>query len=76
VTRLPRADRPAGGRLRLRLLGQATVHLADRLLTFTSVLELDGDAGSLRYRFKRELRRDGVLIRERAWERRFRRDGH
>ena len=31
---------------------------------------------SLRYRFRRELRRDGVLIRERSWERRFRRDGH
>jgi hypothetical protein len=52
------------------------VHLRDRLLIFSSVLELDGDAESLRYRFKRELRRDGVLIRERSWERRFRRDGH
>jgi hypothetical protein len=52
------------------------VHLPDRLLTFQSVLELDGDVGSLRYRFRRELRRDGVLIRERAWEHRFRRDGH
>ena len=52
------------------------VHLPDRVLSFSSVLELDGDVSSLRYRFKRELRRDGVLIRERAWERRFRRDGH
>jgi len=52
------------------------VHLADRLLIFSSFLDLDGDADSLRYRFRRELRRDGVLIRERSWERRFRRDGH
>lgn len=52
------------------------VHVPDLLLVFSSVLELDGDAESLRYRFRRELRRDGVLIRERSWERRFRRDGH
>jgi putative CocE/NonD family hydrolase len=52
------------------------VHLPDRLLIFSSALDLDGDAESLRYRFRRELRRDGVLIRERSWERRFRRDGH
>jgi len=67
-------DRPAEASAR----GEARteVHLPDRVLTFSSVLELDGDVGSLRYRFKRELRRDGVLIRERAWEHRFRRDGH
>jgi predicted acyl esterase len=52
------------------------VHLPGRLLVFSSVLDLDGDAESLRYRFSRELRRDGILIRERRWERRFRRDGH
>jgi hypothetical protein len=52
------------------------VQLADRLLVFRSVLDLDGDAESFRYRFRRELRRDGVLIRERDWQRRFRRDGH
>ena len=52
------------------------VHLPGRLLVFSSVLDLDGDAESLRYRFRRELRRDGILIRERRWERRFRRDGH
>ncbi len=67
-------DRPAQASAR----GEARteVHLPDRLLIFNSVLELDGDAESLRYRFRRELRRDGVLIRERTWERRFRRDGH
>jgi hypothetical protein len=65
---------PAGASAR----GEARteIHLADRLLVTTSVLELDGDELSLRYRFRRELRRDGVLIRERTWERRFPRDGH
>jgi uncharacterized protein len=52
------------------------IHLPDRLLILSSVLDLDGDAESLRYRFRRELRRDGALIRERSWERRYRRDGH
>jgi hypothetical protein len=52
------------------------IHLADRLLVFTSVLDLDGDEEWLRYRFRRELRRDGALIRARCWDRRFRRDGH
>ena len=67
-------DRPAEASAR----GEARteVHLPDRLLIFSSFLDLDGDADSLRYRFRRELRRDGVLIRERSWERRFRRDGH
>jgi uncharacterized protein len=52
------------------------VHLPDRLLIFSSVLDLDGDEETLRYRFRRELRCDGVLVRERSWERRIRRDGH
>jgi hypothetical protein len=67
-------DRPAEASAR----GEARteVHLPDRLLIFSSALDLDGDAESLRYRFRRELRRDGVLIRERSWERRYRRDGH
>jgi putative CocE/NonD family hydrolase len=52
------------------------IHLAGRLLVFSSRLELDSDENWLRYRYRRELRRDGMLIRERNWERRFRRDGH
>ncbi len=52
------------------------IRLADRILELTSVLELAGDEQCLRYSFRRQLRRDGVLIRERHWERRFRRDGH
>ena len=47
------------------------VHLDGRLLVMSSTLDLDGDATSLRYRFRRELRSDGLVIRERAWERRF-----
>ena len=67
-------DRPAEASAR----GEARteVHLPDRLLVFSSALDLDGDSEFLRYRFRRELRRDGVLIRERSWERRFRRHGH
>jgi putative CocE/NonD family hydrolase len=52
------------------------IHLDGRLLIVTSVLDLDGDEQSLRYRFRRELREDGMLIRERNWERRYPRDGH
>ncbi len=47
------------------------VQLDGRLLVMSSALDLDGDATSLRYRFRRELRRDGLVIRERSWERRF-----
>jgi hypothetical protein len=47
------------------------VHLDGRLLVTTSTLDLDGDETSLRYRFRRELRSDGLVIRERTWERRF-----
>ena len=67
-------DRPEAAAAR----GEARteVHLPGRLLIFSSALDLDGDAESLRYRFRRELRRDGVLIRQRSWEHRFRRDGH
>ena len=67
-------DRPA----KASAVGEARteIHLADRLLVFSSRLDLDSDEQSLRYRYRRELRRDGALIRERSWERRFRRDGH
>jgi hypothetical protein len=45
-------------------------------LTFTSLLHLGGDERSLRYRFRRELRQDEVLLRERGGERRYPRAGH
>jgi uncharacterized protein len=47
------------------------IHLEGRLLVTTSTLDLDGDETSLRYRFRRELRNNGTLIRERSWDRRF-----
>ena len=52
------------------------IHLDGRLVMVTSILDLDGDEQSLRYRFRRELREDGVLVRERSWHRRYPRDGH
>jgi uncharacterized protein len=51
-------------------------HLDGRLLIATSVLDLDSDEESLRYSYRRELRRDGMIIRERSWQRRYPRDGH
>jgi putative CocE/NonD family hydrolase len=52
------------------------IHLPDRLLEFSSVLELDSDETCLRYRYRRQLREDGMLVRERSWDRTFDRDGH
>ena len=67
-------DRPAQASAR----GEARteIHLPGRLLVLTSVLDLSGDETSLSYQFRRELRRDGELIRERSWRRRFPRHGH
>jgi uncharacterized protein len=67
-------DRPASASAH----GEARteIHLDGRLVIITSILDLDGDEESLRYRFRRELREDGMLIRERSWARRYARDGH
>jgi len=67
-------DNPAGASAR----GEARteIHLAGRLVVVSSVLELEGNEESLRYSFRRELRENGVLIRERHWQRRYARDGH
>jgi hypothetical protein len=51
------------------------IQLPDRRVIFTSVLELESDETSLRYRYRRELRKDGALMRERSWERHFPRNG-
>jgi len=69
-----RDDHPAGASAR----GEAhtEIHLDGRLLIVTSILDLDGDSRALRYRFRRELREDGVLVRERSWLRHYPRDGH
>ena len=52
------------------------IHAGGRLLIVSSVLDLGGDEESLCYSYRRELRCDGTLIRERSWERRYPRDGH
>jgi uncharacterized protein len=52
------------------------IHAGGRLLIVSSVLDLGGDEQSLRYSYRRELRCDGTLIRERSWERRYPREGH
>ncbi len=67
-------DRPANASAH----GEARteIHLGGRLLIVTSLLDIDGDSDSLRYRFRRELRENGTLIRERSWTRRYGRDGH
>jgi uncharacterized protein len=52
------------------------IHLDGRLLIVTSVLDVDSDEQALSYRFRRELRQDGMLIRERSWQRRYPREGH
>jgi len=47
------------------------IHLPGRLLVASSTLDLSGDETALRYRFRRELRCNGTLIRAREWARRF-----
>ena len=57
--------------------GQARteIHLADRVVILDSELTIGGDESSLRYRYQRQLRENGMLIRERNWERIFPRIG-
>jgi uncharacterized protein len=52
------------------------IHAGGRVLIALSVLDLGGDEDSLRYSYRRELRCDGILIRERSWQRRYPRDAH
>ena len=40
------------------------------------MLDIGSDETSLHYSYRRELRRDGMVIRERSWQRRYPRDGH
>ncbi len=47
------------------------IHLAGRLLIVDSELTVGSDESSLRYRYQRQLRENGMLIRERQWERTF-----
>jgi hypothetical protein len=52
------------------------IHLAGRLIILNSELTIGGDERRLRYRYQRQLRDNGKLIRERSWERAFPRIGH
>ena len=51
-----------------------TITLEDRVLVWSAQLEVSSDAKSFTYRLKRELRKDGVLIREKTWQETFPRD--
>ncbi len=59
-----------------RVAGDATttVALKDRTLAWRAILEVSGDAKNFFYRLKRELRKDGVLVREKAWQETIPRD--
>ena len=45
------------------------IHLVNRLLIVSSELIISSDESRLRYRYQRQLRENGMLIRERKWER-------
>ena len=53
-----------------------TIEAASRTLVWRGDLELSGDADSLRYRYRRQLWRDGELVRERTWDELIPRDHH
>ncbi len=46
------------------------------MLAWSAQLEVSSDARNFTYRLKRELRKDGVLIREKTWQETFPRDHH
>ena len=54
--------------------GVTTITLKDRVLAWSAQLEVSSDARNFTYRLKRELRKDGVLIREKTWQETFPRD--
>ena len=45
-----------------------TVTLPDRTLSWRAQLSVTSDAKTFHYRLKRELRKDGALIREKSWD--------
>jgi hypothetical protein len=51
-----------------------TITLPDRTLSWRAVLEIRSDAANFYYRLKRELRKDGALIREKTWQETIPRD--
>jgi putative CocE/NonD family hydrolase len=53
---------------------ETTISLPDRTLSWKAHLEVSSDGKSFYYKLKRELRRNGTLIREKAWEQTIPRD--
>ncbi|MEX0879209.1 MAG: hypothetical protein WD451_05700, partial [Thermoanaerobaculia bacterium] len=53
-----------------------TITLKDRVLSWHAQLEVSSDAQNFYYRLKRELRKDGVPIREKTWQETIPRDFH
>ena len=53
---------------------ETTITLPDRKLSWKVHLEVTSDAKNFYYKLKRELRKDGALIREKAWEETISRD--
>ncbi len=51
-----------------------TITLPDRTLAFRARLEVTSDAARFHYTLKRELRKDGVLVREKSWQESIPRD--
>jgi len=47
--------------------GTTTITLADRVLAWRANLQVRSDAGHFYYELRRELRKDGVRIREKSW---------
>ena len=45
-------------------------------LTWQASLQVESDASDLHYRYRRRLRRDGTLLREREWDETIPRDHH
>jgi len=45
-----------------------TVTLPDRTLAWRAQLSVTSDAKTFHYKLKRELRKDGALIREKTWD--------
>lgn len=55
-------------------VNETTVELPERTLTWRGELDLRSDPTHLDYRYRRRLREDGRLLRERTWEERIPRD--
>ncbi len=53
-----------------------TITLPDRTISWRAQLSVTSDAKSFHYRLKRELRKDGALVREKTWEETIPRDLH